>query len=286
MDTDKYKKIAERISSQNRVPLEDFDGFSPEEMYLLIHHPFSPDSPVQFSETIDSSELQKSPFFIVALELLSMILRQGGLKLTPKGNLQRKVVTDIYAKGFLIDSHIESGIIKLRKEEDWLFLHLVKIVLTLAKIIRPAKGKLVLLKKWEKVLEKQDYFKIFMEFLKSFMTDYNWAFCDLYADEYTGQIGCVYLLYLVKKYGNDFRGLNFYAEKYFKAFPMLRFNNRFDDFSARYDDATWALKTRFFERFAQPFGFVEIITEASEDYFNRRKEIKRTPLLDGLIEVK
>ena len=280
---DELKKIRDQISAHNRTPLKEFDGLTSEEMYHIIYDPFSEQSPVKFYQELTPAQLQQSPIFNIALDLLFYIYEQDGLKLTPKGNLQRKVMKELYAKKYLLDEFIESGIGSIRTEQDWMALHNTKIVLELAGIIRPNKGKLRLVNKWKRKLEKQEFSTIFMQFFKSYTTEFNWAYNDGYENEETGHVGFLFLLNLVKKYGQNFRDVHFYTEKYFRAFPMLAFEDNLFGVDGRYNSGESAVIIRFFERFAERFGFVEIKTNSIKPYFKREKEIRKTKLLDDFI---
>ncbi len=273
---DELKKIADNISAQNRTPLEDFDGFTPEEMHFMIYYPFSEQCPVKLRDDLDLNTLRQCPTFNIVLDLLRYINQQDALKLTPKGNLQQKVMRELYDKKYLLDELIESGISNIRTEQDWMALHIVKTVLKFAGIIRQSKGKLLLVNKWKKKLESNEYCDIYIQFFKYFTTEFNWAYNDGYENEETGQTGFLFLLYLVNKYGKDFRDIHFYTQKYFRAFPMLFFVDNTINDDNRYNYAETAINIRFFERFAERFGLIEIRKNTEKSYFQREIEIKQT----------
>jgi hypothetical protein len=273
---DELKKIADKISAQNRTPLEDFDDFTPEEMHYMIYYPYSEQCPVKLRDDIDLNILKQSPIFNIVLDLLHYINQQDGLKLTPKGNLQQNVMRELYDKKYLPEEIIESGIANIRTEQDWMTLHIVKIVLKFSGIIRQTKGKLHLVKKWKKKFESNEYCDIYIQFFKYFTTAFNWAYNDSYENEETGQTGFLFLLYLFSKYGQDFRYIHFYTEKYFKAFPMLTIEDKTFIDNNRYNYGETAIDIRFFERFAERFGLVEIRINKAKSYFQREIEIKQT----------
>jgi len=280
MDEELQKIVDKIISARNRAPGDDFDGLNPEEMYNMLYYPFSEQCPVQLKENIDIADLKSSPIFNIALDLLVCIHQQNGLKLTPSGNLQRQVMRELYDKKYLPDILFESGIGTIRTEQDWVVLHNVKIVLKLAGIIRQAKGRLLLVKKWENKLVANDHYAIYTHFFKNYTSEFNWAYNDGYENEQTGQQGFAFLLYLIHKYGQDFRDIHFYTEKYFRAFPMLYFKDNPLTASYSYDNAERVVYMRFFERFAERFGFVEIGKDKENPYFQREMKIRRTDFFD------
>ncbi len=122
-----------------------------------------------------------------------------------------------------------------------------------------------------------EYSKLFHIFLNTFTTQFNWAYNDSSEDEEIGQIGFLYLLHLINKYGAEFRELSSYSDLYLKAFPILKANET-SSFTTRND---FVIATRFFDRFAEWFGFVEIHSEQNE--LTGPVRVRRTKLLSYLL---
>ncbi|MDP4197641.1 MAG: hypothetical protein Q8940_21525 [Bacteroidota bacterium] len=215
-----------------------------------------------------------------------MKLKSGRIKLTQTGNLPPNIIKEIYAKGYFPERWIEDGFVKIRTETDWAIIHNVKLVMVLAGLTKKANNWLSLTKKGETLLKNDNITEIFLEFLKAFTTKFSWAYNDGFQDEKLGQIGFLYSLFLLNKYGDKEKAFKFYADKYFLAFPS------FIEFSV--EDETMlgpAYYTRFFERFALWFGFVEVkIKEekTQEDILfpERVKMLKSTELLNSMLKVK
>jgi hypothetical protein len=265
------------IEEMNAAPQDDFDGFSPGEMSIIIYSPFANECPVHIRSQIDRTLLDQSPIFQIARHLIKAINDNEGIKLTSTGNLAPRVVKEIYARKYMADPTIEAGITKLNQETKWNILHSAKIVLKLAKLIRAYKGKLLLTTQTQKLLLNDEYSELFHIFFNTFTTQFNWAYNDAHEDEEIGQIGFLYLLYLINKYGIEFRELSFYSESYFKAFPLskVRENLLFAG-SSRF-----ALAVRFFERFAEWFGLVEI--HRKQNRLTGPVRVRRTKLLSHLL---
>ena len=273
---DSLKQIAEQ---QNKASLAYFDGFSPEDMYHILYYPFSERCPIQLNFELSGDSLTKSPLMMIVLDFLD-VLENDGVKLTPKGNLPRKVIEELYNKKYLPDQYIDKGITKLRTEENWIALHSVKLVLTLAGITKKYKGKLQITKKYFSALKEKQHSIIFKALFQTFTTQFNWAYNDRFEHEQTGQLGFLFMLYLINKYGVEYQDLKYYTEKYFKAFPMLVCSGQFFQ-NMRYNESEHCVHTRFFDRFAQWFGFADILL-GPEKYFDRTIQIRRTDLLTSL----
>lgn len=96
----------------------------------------------------------------------------------------------------------------------------------------------------------------------------NQEYLKVYENEENGQIGFLYLLYLVNKYGRAYRDLQFYTDLYFTAFPIFNVEEQKIE-GIKYKECELVIQTRFFKRFANWFGFVEIQYEEDKKYFSR-----------------
>ena len=280
---DELNKIVDNIAAQNRTPLEDFDGFTSEEMYKIIYDPFSTDCPIHINFEIKNQLFSNIPIFNIVSDLLLLIENNKGLKLTSKGNLPKKVVQKLYDKKYITDELIEHGISKLTSEEKWIVLHTVKIVLKQSKLVRVYNGKLTTLKETKNKLQKNQIGQIFSSFFQAFTTRFNWAYNDGFENEDIGQIGFLYLLYLFNKYGNEYRDIDYYINLYLKAFPIFKLHEKNKKDMIFHGEPERVLKIRFFERFAFWFGLLEIQNKKSNIAFAENIKIKKTAVLSNLI---
>jgi len=263
-------------------PNNNFDGFSPLEMDYIIFSPFEDDCPIKINILNKEILFNQSPVLKIIIELLSRIGEEG-IKLTLKGNLPIKVIKDIYNQNLLPDRAIDLRIIKIHTETDWILLHNVRLVLTMAGLIRKKKNMLLLTKKRKNLQKEENYSKLFYDFMKSFTLQFFWAYNDRFENQDIGQIAFLYSLYLINKYGDEFRDMNFYSNLYLTAFPsMLEYA---DTSQESYSLRASSYQTRFIERFAIWFGFVEEEIIEGKHYFDRRIRIKRTKLLQELLQV-
>jgi hypothetical protein len=277
-----HQELSRQSEKRNKTPLEDFDGFSPEEMYQILYFPFGENCPIKLRSEFNHDILATSPLMNIVMELLKNI-ENDGMKLTARGYLPPKVIREIYNKNYLPDATIESGISSLRTEQNWIAIHTTKIVLKLAGIIRQSKGKLFLTKKYGQLFKENDHASIFLRFLESFAMKFNWGYNDRYESDELGQLGFLFMLHLINKYGENFREIGFYTTKYLKAFPMFASQERYDNSSLGINWSERGICTRFFDRFANWFGFIEISDRKSKFALNRDDSTRRTDLLNQLI---
>ena len=263
----------------NNTPREELEGFTPEEMHRMIYYPFDAGCPIELIKLKKEVLLEGSPILKIILDLL-LIIKAKKIKLTPNGNLPLRVIKEIYAKKYLPSKWIEKGIVSIRTETDWIVIHNVKLVLILAGLLRKQYNFLMITKKSASLLEKENYQGLFYEFLEAFTLKFNWAYNDAFYEEWLGQLGFLYSLFCVNKYGGEKRDLQFYTDLYFKAFPSF----------VEYEDENSTEKksvyyVRFVARFAVWFGLVEAELTPNPTTYRDDVKIKRTNLLEQLLSV-
>ena len=245
------------ILLQNNMPVENFLGLTPTEVHYLLYDTFGEKSPLQFRNDIDDSTLDQIPLFRIAEEYLKIIHRDNQIKLTPLGALPKKVMIELYDKRILLDEHIESGLIKLWREQDCISIRSARMTAELAGFVRKANGKVVLTKKGEKLLQPENRIKLFKQFFQTFTEKFNWGFNDLYPKEPIGQLGWAFSVYMLNKFGDQIYTSDYYANMYLKAFPKY-----ISFFEHTYSTPERQFKscycTRTFDRFLLWFGFVTV----------------------------
>ena len=274
------KHIDQIMNEQNNRGIPDFEGYSPTEMQYILYNTFGKNSPIQLLE-LSEPDYNNIPILKQIKYLLKIIDEKGELRLTAKGFLPTKIVSNIYDQGFIKDEMIESGISKLYKETDSMSINLTRILSELSGIIKKRNKKLSLTKKGKK--ELNDNRKLFENIITTFGTRFNWAYYDGYGNNQIGQLGFGFSLILISKYGSEKREDSFYSKKYFSAFPLLIEQIEPSNFRPREKQASGCYSLRTFNRFLDYFGIIKI---ESESKWNSKKFIKKTELYDKLIKVR
>ncbi|MBU2506862.1 MAG: hypothetical protein KJ799_09075 [Bacteroidetes bacterium] len=260
----------------NNTPIPDLDGFTPWQMHQIIYNPFNDDCPIKLNQLNRDQPMRESLILKIIIYFLAK-MSERNIKLTQKGNLPFQIIKDIYTKNYFPDDWIESGIQKIRTETDWLILHNIKIVLVMAGLIRKKHNQLSQTRKCASLMMVENYSEIFYEFLKAFTSKFNWAYNDAFTDGGVGQIGFLYSLYFVNKYGSEERNFKYFSDLYFRAFPSFLENSEGKQFIES------AFRIRFFTRFAIWFGFIEENIAKEKQYIERKINLRRTNLLKRLI---
>ena len=77
------KYTIEAINKKNNEPIADFEGYSPNEMQLVLYDTFNQESPIQILK-VDEKEYLNIPIFNQVKFLFNIIEQQNELKLTNK----------------------------------------------------------------------------------------------------------------------------------------------------------------------------------------------------------
>lgn len=275
--------ILTNILLQNNTPSDEFLGLTPTEIHYLLYDTFGDKSPIQFIDKIENKTLDQIPLFRIAEEFLKIIQRDKQIKLTPLGALPKKVTVELYDKRILTDEHIESGIIKLWKEDDCIAIKSARLTAELAGLVRKLNGKLILTKTATKLLETNNRLQIFKSFYKAFTDKFLWSFNDGYPDQPIGQFGWAFSIIMLDKFGDKQKTADFYAEKYLKAFP--KFITFFQhEYTTVEQQLFRCYAVRTFEKFFLWFGFVTVdkqnkLLDLDTDKF------KRTDLVNNIFKI-
>lgn len=163
-----------------------------------------------------------------------------------------KWVQDLYHLGATWD-WIESGIIKLRLENECRPVMVLKKVLLSAGLVKIRLGYLSLTTKGKKALA--DNRLLLSELLNVFVNNYSVVIEDLLMEgDSVPSVGLAYSINLLSTYGQQERSYRFYSEAYYDTFPKLIWE--FYDHSSE-SNIHRCYSLRLFERFLHLFGFVE-----------------------------
>ncbi len=271
---------------RNNTPLDDFLGRSPTEIHHLLYDTFGDKSPFQFRNDIENKTLDQIPLFRIVEDYLKIIQRDNHIKLTPLGALPKKVMVELYDKKFLPDEHIERGITKLWKEDDCIAIRSARLTAEIAGLVKKVSGRLTLTKAATKLLETNNRLQLFRQFFQAFTNKFLWSFNDGYPEQPIGQLGWAFSVIMLDKFGGQPQTVDFYADKYLKAFPKFISFFR-SDYSTPEQQFFRCYGIRTFVRFFLWFGFVtvdkqKIFLDLDTDTFQQTDLVKSIFKIDDL----
>lgn len=272
------KHLSKFIDKQNNHSNPLFEGYSPREMsYLMYEQLGSDNSPVKFLP-LNETDYDSIPLFRLIKYITDFLSNNGQIKLTATGRFPLKMVNELYPIG-ISDSLIEEGFFKLRKEGDSVLIRLAHIMLLLMKMVKERKNVMTLTKIGEQMIKNNE--TLLRELLYAFRFKLNLGYFDAYSHQKINGLGISFSLVLLSKYGDKKRPYQFYANKYFAAYPDL-----LKEISPRYtsaeEEAGSCYFIRLFKRCLLFLGLIEI-EEKRKNWDN--DIIYKTPLFDKLIKI-
>jgi len=270
----RLKKFMEK-GNHFSIPL--YENYSPEEMNIIIYGPWSKISPIRI-KIISDAVFDEVPLFRQIKYVINLLLENGKIKLTTKGNFPIKIVKDLYHLGAK-EYYIENGIIPLANEDRCLSVKIVHDLLKLSRVVKERKKVMTLTKNGEKLIASNQ--KLFEFIIKILTTSFDLGCFDGYGSQNIGLTGFGYSLILVSKFGTEKCSSAFYSEKYFKAFSYL-LQEITKGYSTLEKIASNCYVLRVFDICMKYLG---IIDYEEGNRFNDDSFVKKTPLFDKLFEV-
>lgn len=272
-------KIAELQNRQNDGSLAEFHGLSPRQMHQFLYSPFESEELVVFPDTLESQHVSSRAAFL--LTGLLNVIGEDGLKLTVKGNLPRKCIQEI-AQAYYQQWPSRYERPGFQMETDFLPLHVTHIVAQLAGLIRKQKGKVLLTAKGRKAMAAGSVKEIYPLFFKAYIDKFDWGYQDRLEDLPFLQTTFLFSLYLLQRYGQNWRPHSFYEDAFVRAFPTLMEEVTPRPWRKPEESLRSCYTLRMLERFANFFGLIDF-EETNPDPLHPEWRLRVTPLLSELV---
>lgn len=216
VDINRINQFASLLARQhNNTPRNEFNGLTPMEIHGIICHPFTSHCAVKLNK-LDKSQYHKIPLVRQTLFLLTS-LNENGLKLTQRGWLPLKIVAGTYHLG-QPEWVVEEYGAKRYFEYDVPSVWMARIIIEVLGWSKTRKGILSITVKGKKALANID--AAANEILQASLDKVGLQNFDAVRDDTIGNLGLAYSVWLINKYGSEWRTGNFYQEEYLKAFNL------------------------------------------------------------------
>jgi len=271
------------MQQSNKRPVDEFHGLSPQQMAQILNAPFDSPQVAHFADSIVTAD--HAPIMLL-FNLMIEAIGEDGLKTTAKGNLPQKFCREAAEK--YLEKHEwprPTRNTKVNIEEDFFDLHVTRLVAQTAGFIRKYKGRFILSRQCRALLA--DGGSAFYPMLfRAFVEKYNWSYGDGYPEIPFIQHAFLFSLYLLQRYGSECKSTQFYEENFLKAFPVVLDDIEDEIYMSREDIFFSAYRLRFFERFAQFMGLVEVAigTDKEEIFPFLTYKITKHPLLSQVVQ--
>jgi len=199
---DAYAAVQALLDGHNDQALDALFGLSLDQVYRLLYSGWNePESVLRVRTQIPASELAESCFCRNAQVFLQALEDEGGTKLTPKKNLNQKFVARMRQETTWVayQELLNEDYFRGKNEEDAWPIHILRILLSAARLVRVLKGKLQVTKLGRHYLEPENTGELQARLLIAMCTEFNLAYLDR-APEYIGvQDTYPFILYALGK---------------------------------------------------------------------------------------
>ncbi|MEN6465304.1 MAG: hypothetical protein ABFD62_08990, partial [Syntrophaceae bacterium] len=250
--------------------------------HRFLHFPFESSHLVSFPSCLDV--VPEAPI----LTLFALLVEKHGgqgVKATTTGNLLRNLCRDIAMAYLGEEKYLETfryG--DLRSEPEFFDLHVTRLVSGLSGFIRKYKGKFIVSGDCRKLMNKHGLAGIYMRLFREFATRYNWAYRGGLREIPLIQHSFLYSLYLLKKYGTEWRSSCFYEDRFLRAFPaVLHEVLPIGEYFSPEQVLRGCYSTRCLDRFAGFLGLMEIQRDSGKR-FTEDFSLRKLPLLDHVVQ--
>lgn len=186
----------------------ELGGLSPAEMHRLLNADWDGEgSAVRLDGSLPLAELDGSRTLHNARLLLALLAERGQVKATPKGNLPRPVVAELRAGMRWPEGHREEWYAerKVVNEEDVFSLHLTRILLEVAGLLKLRKGVFSLTRAGERLRDESRAGELFATLFRTHFRKLNLALLDGVGSAPGFQHTIAYPLYRFGQVGGEWR---------------------------------------------------------------------------------
>lgn len=268
------------MARRNERPQAELGGLSPAAVHALITADWvSAASAIRVEESLTLEELEPAFTLHHARLVLQMFGERNGVKATPKGNLPREFLTEFRER--MRQPAVRRAVLrwepKVLNEIDLLSLHVPRLLLDVAGLIRKRKGAFVRTERGGRLAGDERAGELFATLLRAHFRAFNLGYLDGASDapEFQQTIG--YTCYQFGRMGPAWRTASALTEELL--LPSIRQMLLAD---ATYDVASLILETRFL-RPLEGFGLAESREVPREpDELITRDAYVKTPLFDRM----
>jgi hypothetical protein len=269
------------MQSRNQQPQDDFQGLSPEQVHRMLDFPLDTPALFDFPET-----LSKEPevLMLTLVRSITDAIDDKGLKATAKGNLPQKLCKEA-ANYYLSDlpDYDMQQLFSVNKEEDCDDLHVTRLILELAGLLRKTKGRFYLTRKYHQLAAPSGLTRLYPLIFKTCCTKFNWGYRDGYQEIPFIQQSFVFTLYLLSRHGDDWKPFSFYEDCFLQAFPMVCDEVEPKTYITAEDHIRNCYSIRTLERFLHFMGLARVERIVGDDQIESGYRIRKSPLLDEVV---
>ncbi len=235
---------------------------------------------VRLNEELTLAELQGAPMLLNARLFLRAVADAGSLKATAKGNLTRKFVASMLDRLHCEPGHVDSvrAVNKVINEADFWPLHIVRVIVELARLVRRTKGVFRTTKKRQALLAEEKAGVLYALLFRTHFRKFNLAYLDRLAEIHSLQATVGFSLFMVGRHADRW-------VKPEKLAPLVLFPVAKAELATLppWGRGAWPVESRILRPLVS-FGLLERRELPSEDRWMRPYEVRKTKLFDRFLQ--
>jgi hypothetical protein len=235
----------------------------------------APDCPLKLNDTLTLADLKSSPLLKHTRLFLTHLDTDKGVKLTAKGNLNRKFVSQMLDKFPWPDYDVATTrrMHKVINEEDFMPLHFIRVICEVAKLTRKYKDHLHLSHLGRSLLEEDTAGSLMSELFISNFQRFDLSYMDGFQeeDDFISEMGLI--LYGISKLTDDYT-------------PSVELANLPLDpvkYGEDHLSSGWIFECRVL-RYLYWFGLMEKRPQAANDQRFKNYVYRKTALFDRFMQ--
>jgi hypothetical protein len=193
------------MADYNRAPQAELGGLSPVQVQRLLARDWTaPEGALRLNDRLTPDELAGVRLLANARVFLRALEESGGTRVTAAGNLNRKFVAAMldamsWPPGFLDDLHRYNKVVN---EQDAWPLHLLRVLVLLAGLIRKRKGAFVITRRGARLCDESRAGELYALLFRTQFQKMNLAYLDLAPEAPGFQDTIAYTLYRFGRVGD------------------------------------------------------------------------------------
>lgn len=274
--------VRARMDHYNSTPQAELAGLSPIEAFELLRGDWETTGPLRLNHELTLHDLADAEFFHNARTLMAELRDRGVVKATAAGNLNRTFVGEMLERmrwpaGFAAEVHRFNRVLN---ELDVFPLHLLRLVLQLAGLVRKRKGFLIS-REGLALLDDGRAGELYTLLFRTFFRDLNLGYLDRFPLVEWLQAAVSFALYALARVPAEWAEPQKLAEMVWP--PNLQFDEPAPELEARIPGIGWlyagqATATRLLQPLSR-FGLLERRELPPLHGWDRPFEVRKTPLL-------
>lgn len=273
--------LVECVKQAAVTPVEEFGGLSPVQVGALIASDWDdPEGVVRVNEGLPLSDLQSAPMLVNARVFLQAALDADGIKTTQAGNLNRRFVDNMldameWEPGF---AEAVRNVRKAPNEQHVRPLHILRLLLQGARLLRKAKGTFSVTNRGRRLLAESEAGKLYAALFKTMFRKLNLAYVDWLPDDPEMQITVAFSLFMIDRHADEWIDKDELARK-----VLLPESSADARISLLRQFRLWAVRSRLLEPLWL-FGLLELRQVESETAVPDSIEVRKTGLYEKFLQ--